>query len=53
MLEGVESTVSYAPVFGVCSLHVIIVIESAEGLIISILEPLDDIYTPSSYFLKG
>ena len=38
MLEGVEFTVSYAPVDGICSLRIIISIYSTEGLIIFVLE---------------
>ena len=38
MLEGVDFTLSYARVDGIRSLHIIIAIDSAEGLIIFVLE---------------
>ena len=38
MIEGVEFTVSYAPVAGICSICIIIEIVSAEGLIIFFLD---------------
>ena len=38
MLEGVNFTVSYAPVDGIRYLCIIIAIDSAEGLIIFVLE---------------
>ena len=41
MLEGVDFTVSYAPVDGIHYLLVIVVIASAEGLIIFVLDILN------------
>ena len=38
MKEGVDFTVSYAPVAGICSLQIIISIASAEGLILFVLD---------------
>ena len=42
MLEGVDFTVSYKPVAGICSLCIITVITSAEGLIIFVLDIQND-----------
>ena len=38
MLEGVDLTISYTPVSGICSLRIITAIDSAEGLILFVLE---------------
>ena len=38
MLEGVNFIVSYAPVAGIRSLHIIIAIAYAEGLILFVLD---------------
>ena len=38
VLEGVDFSVSYAPVAGIFSLHIIISIASAEGLILFVLD---------------
>ena len=38
ILEGVEFTVSYAPVAGILSLHIITAIAFAEGLVIFVLD---------------
>ena len=37
MLEGFDFTVSYAPVTGILSLHIITAIESIEGLVLFVL----------------
>ena len=42
MLEGVDSTVSYAPVSGILSLHIIIFIASTEGLFMEIYNALQN-----------
>ena len=42
MLEVVDSNVSYAPVYGIWSLCIIIAIASVEGLIILVLDISDD-----------
>ena len=38
MIEGVDFTVSYSPMVGIKYLRIIIVVESAEGIIIPILD---------------
>ena len=38
ILEGVDFNVSYSPVAGICSLHIIISIASSGGLIIFVLD---------------
>ena len=41
VLEGVDFTLSYSPVDGISSLHILIAIASEEGLVIFVLEISD------------